>query len=167
MITLDPVTPQNAMLFKQVRLQALRDTPKAFSSTYADESRLTDAEWVKRASLRNGEGSIVYLAMDAITPCGIVGGFLDKDDASRAHLVSMWVAPVHRRLGIGRKLVEAIFDWARAQRARSVQLIVTSNNEAAIEFYKRQGFTLTGHTAPYRNDPTLNDLEMNCSISQP
>jgi hypothetical protein len=33
MITLDPVTPQNAMLFKQVRLQALRDTPKAFSST--------------------------------------------------------------------------------------------------------------------------------------
>jgi len=70
-------------------------------------------------------------------------------------------------LGIGRKLVEAIFDWARAQRARSVQLIVTSNNEAAIEFYKRQGFNLTGHTAPYRNDPTLNDLEMNCSISQP
>ena len=77
----------------------------------------------------------------------------------------MWVAPVHRRLGIGRKLVEAIFDWARVQRARTVQLIVTSNNGAAIEFYKRLGFTLTGNTAPYRNDPALNDLEMNRPFS--
>ena len=76
MITLDPVTPQNAMLFKQVRLQALRDTPKAFSSTYADESRLTDAEWVKRASLRNGEGaprSGQLLSQHALHRSGPVG----------------------------------------------------------------------------------------------
>jgi ribosomal protein S18 acetylase RimI-like enzyme len=159
-ITLEPVTSQNAMVFKDVRLQALCDTPMAFSSTYADESRLTDAEWVQRASLRNGEGSIVYLAMDATMPCGIVGGFLDKDDASRAHLVSMWVAPAHRRLGIGGRLVTAIVEWARAQRAHTVRLIVTSNNHAAIEFYNRLGFTLTGNSAPYRNDPSLNNLEM-------
>jgi GNAT superfamily N-acetyltransferase len=50
-------------------------------------------------------------------------------------------------LGIGRKLVEAIFDWARAQRARTAQLIVTSNNDVAIEFYNRLGFTLTGNSA--------------------
>jgi GNAT superfamily N-acetyltransferase len=114
MITLEIVTPQNAMLFKQVRPQALQEAPSAFSSTYAEESRLIDAEWMERASPRTGEGSITYLAMDDRTPCGIVGGFLDKEDTSRAHLVSMWVTAAYRRMGIGRKLVEAIIDWARA-----------------------------------------------------
>lgn len=165
MITLELVTPQNAMLFKRVRLQALRDTPTAFSSTYADESQLTDADWVKRASQWSGDGSTAYLAMDTVFPCGIVGGFLDKDDATRAHLASMWVTPSHRRLGIGAKLVNAIFEWARAHGARTLELIVTSNNDGAIEFYKRPGFTLTEKTVPYRNNPALNDFEMIRSIS--
>ena len=42
MITLEVVTLENAMVFKGIRLRALRDTPSAFSSTYADESQLTD-----------------------------------------------------------------------------------------------------------------------------
>jgi ribosomal protein S18 acetylase RimI-like enzyme len=160
MIMLELVTPQNAMIFKHVRLQALQDTPMAFSSTYSAESQLTDADWVKRASQWSGDGSTAYFAMDTAIPCGIVGGFLDKDDSTRAHLASMWVAPSYRRLGIGRKLVDAIFDWARAHGARTLQLIVTSNNDGAIKFYQRLGFTPTGRTAPYRNDPALNDLEI-------
>src|SRR5947207_15715878 len=90
MITLDLVKPQNAMIFKHVRLHALQDTATAFSSTYADESQLTDADWVKRASQWSGDGSTVYLAMDAGIPRGIVGGFLEMDDSTRAHLASMW-----------------------------------------------------------------------------
>ncbi len=165
MITLDLVKPQNAMIFKHVRLRALQDTPTAFSSAYADESQLTDADWVKRASQWSTDGSTAYLAIDTAIPCGIAGGFLDKDDSTRAHLASMWVAPSHRRSGIGSKLVNAIFAWAHANGARTLQLIVTSNNDTAINFYKRLGFTLTGKTAPYRNNPALNDLEMIRSIS--
>src|SRR5438874_843443 len=112
MITLELVTPQNPMLFKDVRLQALQDTPTAFSSTYADESQLTDADWVKRASQWSTDGSTAYLAIDTAIPCGIVGGFLDKGDSTRVHLASMSVAPAHRRSGIGTRLVNAIFEWA-------------------------------------------------------
>jgi ribosomal protein S18 acetylase RimI-like enzyme len=110
MITLELITPQDAMLFKDVRLRALQDTPTAFSSTYAKESQLTDADWITRAAQWTNEKSSTYLAMDAEIPCGIVSGILDKDDAKRAHLLSMWVAPTHRRSGIGRKLVKAIID---------------------------------------------------------
>ena len=39
MISLESVTPQNAMTYKAVRLEALQDTPSAFSSTYAKESQ--------------------------------------------------------------------------------------------------------------------------------
>ena len=165
MINLELITSQSALVFKDVRLRALLDSPSAFSSTYAAESQLTDADWITRAFQWSGKGSITYLALDPVNPCGIVSGFLDKDDAALAHLASMWVAPTHRRLGIGRQLVNAIIDWARAQGTRTLQLIVTSNNDTAIKFYECLGFKLTGKTAPYRNDPVLSDLEMIRSLS--
>ena len=77
----------------------------------------------------------------------------------------MWVAPAYRRLGIGAQLVNAIVDWVRAEGARTLRLIVTSNNDGAIEFYQSLGFTITAQIGPYRNDPALNDLEMVRSIS--
>ena len=164
MIALDPITPQNALIFKAVRLCALRDTPNAFGSTYEKESQLTDADWVKRAAQWNGERSVGFLARDGGTACGIAGSFLDQDDVTRAHLVSMWTAPTHRRRGIGRLLVNEILGWARLRRARTLQLMVTCNNEPAIMFYQRLGFTPTGRTEPYPNDPALIEYEMSRPI---
>jgi len=166
MITIEPVSPMNAMLFKDVRLRALRDTPTAFSSTYAQEAKFTDPDWVKRAAQWSSGQSVGYLAIDAGSPCGLASGMVDHDDASCAHLYSMWVAPTHRRLGIGRVLVEAILAWARAQNAKTIQLLVTSNNDRAIEFYQRLGFTLTDRIEPYANDPALSNYEMSRSISK-
>ena len=164
MITLEPITQQNAMFFREVRLRALQDTPTAFGSTYAKESNFTDAEWVRRAAQWNGERSCAYLAMDERTPCGILGGFLEQEDASRAGLISMWVSPSHRRQGVGALLVNALFSWARTRGARVMQLMVTCNNDAAIKFYQRLGFVLTGRTEPYPNDPLLVEYEMSMPI---
>jgi ribosomal protein S18 acetylase RimI-like enzyme len=164
MIALKPITPQDALIFKATRLRALRDTPNAFRSTFAKESQLSDADWVKRAAQWSGERSVAYFAMDGGTACGIAGAWLDQDDATRAHLVSMWTAPTHRRRGIGRLLVNEILGWAGLRRARTLQLMVTCNNEPAIMFYQHLGFTLTGLTEPYPNDPTLMECEMSRSI---
>ena len=165
MPTIELITQQNAMLFKDVRLRALKEVPTAFSSTYAEEFQLTDAEWLKRAARWTDETSIAYLAVDAGSPCGIAAGFLDKNEATRAHLVSMWVAPRHHRRGIGRELVEKIVDWARLKSARTLMLLVTSNNDPAIRFYQQLGFQMTGRTEPYANDRALSNLEMIRSIS--
>jgi ribosomal protein S18 acetylase RimI-like enzyme len=160
MITLELITAQNAMAFREVRLRALHDAPTAFSSTYADESRLTDTDWVQRAEQWTGERSVGYLAMDAGSACGIAAGVLDQANPTRASLMSMWIAPTHRRRGIGGRLVDAVITWARARQARTIGLIVTSNNIVAIRFYESLGFMLTRTVKPYKNDPALNDLEM-------
>lgn len=160
MILLERITPRNATTFKAVRLRALQDVPSAFSSTYARESQLSDAEWIERASQWSGEHSVGYLAMDGGSPCGIAAAFLDPQDDTRAQLVSMWVEPSRRRRGIASLLVEAIIDWARGQSARTLRLLVTSNNDGAIRFYEHLGFIMIGCVASHANDPSLGDCEM-------
>ncbi|HSY70505.1 MAG TPA: GNAT family N-acetyltransferase [Edaphobacter sp.] len=165
MITLEPITPQNASIFKATRLRALQDTPTAFGATYAKESLLTEADWVERAARWNGERLILYLAMKAGDSVGIAGSYLDQEDATRAHLISMWTDPTCRQQGIGRLLVNEIIEWAHRRSALTLQLMVTSCNDSAIAFYKRLGFVLTGRTEPYPNDPALIEYEMSRPIA--
>lgn len=164
MIAIEPITPLNSFLFKAVRLGALQDAPHAFGSTYAKEFQLTDSDWIKRVERWNGESGAGFLAMDEDTACGIAGSFLDQNDATRAHLISMWTAPTHRQRGIGRLLVNGVLNWARGRNARVLLLMVTSNNEPAIRFYGRLGFTRTGRTEPYPNDPAVIEHEMSRPI---
>ncbi|MGA3048180.1 MAG: GNAT family N-acetyltransferase [Terracidiphilus sp.] len=164
MITIEPIGPGNAETYKAVRLRALLDTPSAFGSTYARESQFTDAEWMKRVNNANGEKGIGYLAMEGDVACGIAGGLLDKEDATRASLVSMWTAPSHRQRGVGRLLVDEVIGWAQSREVRRMLLMVVSTNQPAILFYKRLGFTFTGRTEPYPNDRTLIEFEMSREI---
>jgi ribosomal protein S18 acetylase RimI-like enzyme len=160
MIDLQTFTVRNALIFKAARLRALQDSPSAFAVTFAEESQLTDADWIERANQANGERSIFYLAMKKDEVCGIAGVLPDPNDATQARLVSMWTAPTHRRLGIGQLLVNMILDWAGAHGVRILQLHVAGNNQSAISFYQRMGFSLTGSTVAYPSDPDAVVYEM-------
>jgi ribosomal protein S18 acetylase RimI-like enzyme len=160
MIAIEPLKVEAAFILKDLRLRALLDTPSAFSSTYEKEAAFSDQDWRDRAIQWSGGGAITYIARDDGDTCGIVGAFRDPDDAGRAHLVSMWVAPAYRGRGVGENLVRAIFDWARRNAIHAVQLLVTSNNDAALRFYQRLDFRLTGKSTPHVNDSALSDDEM-------
>ncbi len=164
MISVLQVTPQNVAVFKAVRLRALQDAPYAFSATYAQEAQLTDAEWIARTDRWNGETGIGFLAMHDGNACGIAGVFLDPEQATAAKLVSMWTAPAYRQKGVGRLLVDEVVAWVARRGAKSLRLMVTSNNESAILFYQRLGFTPTGRTEPYPNDPAVIEYEMSRPI---
>jgi len=102
--------------------------------------------------------------MDEDTVCGIAGSLLDQNDPKRAQLLSMWTAPTHRARGIGRLSVNEVLSWARGRNARILLLMLTNNNEVAIRFYQRLGFTRTGRTEPYPNDPAVIEYEMSRQI---
>jgi len=98
--------------------------------------------------------------MDEGAPCGIIAGYFDKNDPRRAWVASMWVAPTHRRTGLGTVLMDAVKTWAYNLGAAELRLMVTSNNSTAMRFYERCGYTFTGTTGPYQNDPALLEYEM-------
>jgi ribosomal protein S18 acetylase RimI-like enzyme len=164
MVTLHQITPTLSASYKTVRLRALQDTPSAFGSTYARESQFTEADWHVRAANLCTPHSIGYLVYHQDEYCGIAAGFLDKEVPQNADLVSMWVAPNHRRTGTGKLLVNAIESWVRLCAAHTLRLMVTNNNLAAMSFYMRLRFTITGRTEPYPNDPNLIEYEMSKSI---
>jgi ribosomal protein S18 acetylase RimI-like enzyme len=160
MVTIEQLAPHFAMHLKRVRLTALTDSPSAFGSTYARESQRSDEDWLKLASAWNSGQSVFYIAMDNVVPCGMIGGKFDEIAPQRAWVLSMWVAPAHRRSGLGARLMDEVERWAQRLASCELYLHVTSNNSTAQSFYEKCGFTRTGITQPYENDPALFEYEM-------
>ena len=101
-----------------------------------------------------------YIAMDEGAPCGMIAGKFDEIAPRRAWVLSMWVAPAHRRSGLGARLMDEVERWAQNLAICELYLHVTSNNSTAQNFYEKCGFTRTGITQPYQNDPALFEYEM-------
>lgn len=57
-----------------------------------------------------------------------------------AELLSMAVAPVARRRGMGRRLVERLLEWARDEGISAMTVVVGADNVGAIGLYNECGF---------------------------
>lgn len=88
-------------------------------------------------------------------PAGLAWGTIRPDAPDVAHVHQMWVAPDHRGLGLGRRLLERILDWAADCGARRVVLDVTSGNSAATGLYRALGFVAAGPPEPLRPGSAL------------
>jgi len=85
---------------------------------------------------------------DTLTPVacdgGRVAGFgIMEFGDERAHLVLLAVRPTHRRMGIGRRLVDWLVESARTAGIASLHLELRAGNEAARGFYRAMGFDET------------------------
>jgi RimJ/RimL family protein N-acetyltransferase len=59
--------------------------------------------------------------------------------------LGLMVAASHRRLGIGRALLERTVEWARANGVSKLELHVFPHNEPALALYERFGFVREGY----------------------
>ena len=167
MIEIKRIAPHTALVFKDVRLRALQESPTAFSSTYARESLLPDEEWQRRAARWGGdENDAMFMAFEGGTVCGIVGSYVEPEQRERAQVVSMWVDPAYRRAGAGKKLIDSVAAWNRGGGVRELALLVTCVNTGAIAFYEGLGFVKTGVTAEYPNDRAIIEYEMMLPLDQ-
>jgi ribosomal protein S18 acetylase RimI-like enzyme len=143
------LVPEDATLYREIRLEALVNAPDAFSSTLETE-RDQPLDWF--ATRLND--AFVLGAFDGSDLAG-VAGFRVQPGPKHAHkgmLWGMYVRPQYRAAGVGRILVEAIVTHAR-ERVELLQLFVVSDNTPARRLYASCGFVEYGierHATKYR-----------------
>ena len=156
-----PVEPALWQVYRGVRLAMLLDTPLAYGSTFAREVAFPDELWVER--MRDSHG---WLAFEGELPVGAVTSFHAPDQPEdEIYLVAMWVASHARGRGVADRLVAALLDHARRAGLRRVTLDVADDNERAIGFYERVGFTRTGRTGELPHQPGVTEFEMELVLS--
>jgi [ribosomal protein S18]-alanine N-acetyltransferase len=94
----------------------------------------------------------------------IVGVFCIWCVANEAHLMRIATAPVRRRQGIGRDLLEAALERARSAGCEHMTLEVAASNDAAIELYAAAGFQVVGRRERYYRAPPDDALLMRCEL---
>lgn len=117
---------------------------------------ITNGEWrtpaEERRYLRAARRHTHAAVFVAETEDGIVGRISLARDVHPAseHVadLGLMVAVSHRRMGVGRALLEAAEAWARQAGVRKLELHVFPHNEAAVALYEGMGYEREG----YRRD---------------
>lgn len=136
------LTPNEWQKYRDIRLEALKEEPTAFLTSYEDEIDDPDEKWQERLGRQN-----VIFAEVAGEIIGMVGFFLNNHPKA-AHVAHVWgtyVKPAVRGRGIGRKLMEAIIEKIRANpKTEKIKIEVNPEQVQAYSLYKKLGFKEIG-----------------------
>ena len=130
------LTPADAAVYRDIRLEGLQFNPEAFGSAFEAETAepLTFfSEWLC--------GSAAFGAFHDSELVGMAGLLIrqGRKEAHKGLLVGMFVRASARKAGVGRQLVETKVEFTR-HRVELIQLSVVSDNEPARRLYERLGF---------------------------
>ncbi|MGJ3192781.1 GNAT family N-acetyltransferase [Paenarthrobacter sp. FR1] len=155
-------------LLRTVRLEMLADTPMAYVESLDAARRQTDTQWQERAAAMSGDSSVTLVAdggEDGSKLSGLMRVVVkhpqDPEKPLQAMLISVYVAPEHRGLGLADELLNQACKAAGEDLgAEHLELGVHQDNSRALAFYRRHGFETTGASRPYPQDTSKLELVM-------
>ncbi|HKJ95722.1 MAG TPA: GNAT family N-acetyltransferase [Gammaproteobacteria bacterium] len=147
-------------LQEALRLAALEDAPDAFGEPYDAIVVQPESYWRRlTASFAGRTGQIVLLGCLGGKPVGFVYGIRSKE-RDEARLGGLWVEPHYRGQGVGRRLVQAIVDWAESKGFPSIGLWAPEHRPQVIALYRSLGFEPTGVSRALPGDEQRRIIEM-------
>ena len=131
--------------FRELRLEALQDSPTAFSMDYQRSSHYPIKYWEERLVMDDMESAIFFAEHDGhlIGMTGIVRGSSPKTKHG-SDVWGVYVTPQWRGLHIAEELIRSCRDWAVARGIVILRLAVVATNASAIRCYERCGFVTYG-----------------------
>jgi ribosomal protein S18 acetylase RimI-like enzyme len=171
------VTAKDWQQVKELCLDALRDPVAgiAFLDTYDNAAVQSDEFWQGRAAGFWGaviaqqfiaeradgswDGSVTVL-IERAGRGDVLGRPVDTD---QAHLVGVFVRPEQRGTGLARALFDAAIAFAREldePKVSLVRLYVHQDNQRAEAFYRKIGFSRSGHSVPVPGDESSIEHEL-------
>lgn len=140
MHTIRRLNPGEHAIYRNIRLEALKESPEAFATTYESALTRDDESWVDQAdtAAQGGDRAIFLVLTDR--PVGLAGLYRDSENPSNGELIQMWIAPDHRGGTAANNLLDYIFQWASKHSFTTIRAEVTDGNLRALRFYEKYGF---------------------------
>jgi RimJ/RimL family protein N-acetyltransferase len=161
--------PSDAILFRELRLEALQDSPVAFSADYQRNLSHPPKYWEDVLTAHPDE-STIFLAKHQDNLIGMTGIARGGSPKTR-HAATVWgvyVTAEWRGLHIAEELIRACLAWAKEREIVIAKLGVAAMNTSAIRCYERCGFEITG-TEPralFLEDKYYDFYLMSCSLDK-
>jgi len=147
---------------RDIRLSALRESPRAFLATYAQEQEFTEDRW--RAEFLRGSWNVGFADGQ---PVSLVGITREPDmPMDQCYLGYMWVDPRFRRQGIAFWMVNDVLDRLQRSGVRTVFLWVLNGNDTAVRLYQRIGFIRSNYRQPLPGQPGRSEERMCLDLSR-
>ena len=153
-----------ADLHRKLRLEALRESPRAFGDTLEPLER-KGADYWHALTQRVCSVDAMVVALDAERPIGMIYGLRDRQIRQGARLGADWVDTQYRRRGAGRLLVHSVIAWAQTHGFAMARLWVGHEEEAAIALYERCGFVFSGLERQLEERPSIVLREMRRALA--
>lgn len=133
--------PSDWQLYRAIRLEALQDSPQAFGSVYRDQVEYPASFWQNRLEqAQTGQESWLLFAQQQDQIVGLIGAFREKEQPATATVISVYVSPACRGLGVGKALLDAILDRLHAAGIKTALLGVCIDQVPALNLYRSYGF---------------------------
>lgn len=164
MRTIRKLTDDDAAVYREIRLRALREHPESYSATLESMESQRVEDVAERMRTAPDEGFCLFGAFVDDHLVGLAGfgrQFDNPKQFHRAGIFQMYVAPEYRGQKLGLQLLDATLEHARQlEGLEEVILAVTVGNEAARTLYLNAGFQ-PSHIEPryLKIDGTYYDIE--------
>lgn len=138
-------TPEDAGRYRELRLEALQDSPTAFTEDYEKNLSHPASYWKDRLTM-DGEEQTIFFAEHEGRLIGMTGIARGRSPKTRhsAWIWGVYVTPQWRGLRIAEELIHSCYTWAKARNIVIVKLGVAAANRSAIRCYERCGFSTYG-----------------------
>ncbi len=134
------LTVDDWKIWKELRLEALKNSPESFGSSYEEEVNWPDLDF--QNSLTKSDIFGVFVA-DSLISCA---GFYTLNSAKTRHrdvIWGMYTKEEYRGQGIASALIEKVINHARS-RVTQLHLTCVTSNLGAVAFYQKHGFKIYG-----------------------
>ena len=169
-ILIREANPADAPPFRELRLEALRDSPIEFSADYEKNVNQLLQHWQEMLTMQPDE-STLFLAEHEDHLIGMTGVRRGSAPKTR-HSALVWgvyVRPQWRGLHIAEELIKSCLMWAKAREIVIAKLDVGTINQSAIRCYERCGFKTYGTEprAGFYEGKYYDAYLMSCSLDHP
>lgn len=107
--------------------------------------------------IRSSDNTVFFLAKEENKPIGYAGMYTVLDEG---YVTNIGVMPLHRRKGVGKKLLEALIEFSNDSNLAFLSLEVRPSNLPAIKLYESFGFVSEGLRKNFYSNPREDGLIM-------